>query len=108
SVIPCRTKYVDWRMLRDVKRRRVVKEYAQERLHLNVLHYNTLLPKDLRASAKETVAALPTDSCITKLHKRCILTSRPRGRFRKFRMSRIIWRHLADYNQISGVERAMW
>lgn len=51
---------------------------------------------------------MPLNSCIARIHARCVLTSRARGRWRKFRMSRIIWRHLADYNQISGVERAMW
>ncbi|XP_035231602.1 28S ribosomal protein S14, mitochondrial-like [Stegodyphus dumicola] len=95
-------------MLRDVKRRKVVKEYAKLRLQLNSLRYNTVLPKKLQEVAQKEIAALPTDSCHTKLHARCVLTSRPRGRWKKFRMSRIIWRHLADYNQISGAERAMW
>ncbi|PRD19825.1 UNVERIFIED_CONTAM: 28S ribosomal protein S14 [Trichonephila clavipes] len=108
SLVPIRSKYTDWRMLRDVKRRKVVKEYAKLRLQINAVRYNTLLPKEIKEIAQKEIEALPTDSCTTKLHKRCILTSRPRGRYRKFRMSRIIWRHLADYNQISGVERAMW
>ncbi|CAL1266520.1 unnamed protein product [Larinioides sclopetarius] len=108
NLIPCRTKYTDWRMIRDVKRRKVVKEYAKLRLQINAVRLNTLMPAEIKEIAQKEIEALPTDSCTTKLHKRCILTSRPRGRYRKFRMSRIIWRHLADYNQISGVERAMW
>ncbi|XP_015911028.1 small ribosomal subunit protein uS14m [Parasteatoda tepidariorum] len=100
--------YTDWRMLRDVKRRKVVKEYAKLRLQINSIRYNTVLPDQIKEIAQKEIEALPTDSCFTKLHPRCVLTSRARGRWREFRMSRIIWRHLADYNQLSGVERAMW
>ncbi|KAG8189272.1 hypothetical protein JTE90_019032 [Oedothorax gibbosus] len=110
SVVPQRNKnyYTDWRMIRDVKRRKVVKEYAKLRLQINCIRKNTLLPQEVKDIAQKEIEALPTDSCHTKLHWRCILTSRARGRFKKFRMQRIIWRHFADYNQVSGVERAMW
>lgn len=107
-IVPCRTKYIDHRMIRDVKRRKVVKEYAPLRLNLNGMRKCDFLPVKLKETAQTDIAALPTDSCVTKLHARCVLTSRPRGRYKKFRMSRIIWRHLADYNYISGAERAMW
>lgn len=40
--------YVDWRMLRDVKRRQVAFEYAEERLRINALRKNTILPKELQ------------------------------------------------------------
>ncbi|EDM09442.1 mitochondrial ribosomal protein S14 (predicted), isoform CRA_c [Rattus norvegicus] len=42
--------YVDWRMLRDVKRRKMAYEYADERLRINSLRKNTILPKDLQVS----------------------------------------------------------
>lgn len=108
SMVPCRTKYIDNRMIRDVKRRKVVKEYAKLRLQLNALRYNTILPKKLQEEADKEISALPLNSWLPRIHARCVLTSRARGRWRRFRMSRIIWRHLADYNQISGAERAMW
>nr|XP_035973332.1 28S ribosomal protein S14, mitochondrial isoform X3 [Halichoerus grypus] len=40
--------YVDWKMLRDVKRRKMAYEYADERLRINSLRKNTILPKDLQ------------------------------------------------------------
>lgn len=40
--------YVDWRMLRDVKRRQMAYEYADERLRFNALRKNTILPKELQ------------------------------------------------------------
>lgn len=43
-----RSYYVDWRMLRDVKRRKLAYEYADERLRINAIRKNTLLPKELQ------------------------------------------------------------
>ncbi|XP_027724108.1 28S ribosomal protein S14, mitochondrial isoform X2 [Vombatus ursinus] len=47
-----RSYYVDWRMLRDVKRRKMAFEFADERLRINSLRKNTILPKDLQAALK--------------------------------------------------------
>nr|KAF6316286.1 mitochondrial ribosomal protein S14 [Pipistrellus kuhlii] len=40
--------YVDWRMLRDVKRRKMAYEYADERLRINSIRKNAILPKYLQ------------------------------------------------------------
>ena len=40
--------YVNWRMLRDVKRRQMAFDYADERLRINALRKNTVLPKELQ------------------------------------------------------------
>ncbi|KFV06496.1 hypothetical protein N340_01193, partial [Tauraco erythrolophus] len=94
---PCtrqaRSYYVDWRMLRDVKRRKMAYEYADERL---------------RIMADKEIADLPRDSCPVRIRNRCVLTSRPRGVKRRWRLSRIVFRHFADHAQMSGVQRAMW
>lgn len=43
-----RSYYVDWRMLRDVKRRKLAYEYADERLRINAIRKNAILPKELQ------------------------------------------------------------
>lgn len=48
AVEQVRSYYVNWRMLRDVKRRQMAFEYADERLRLNSLRKNTILPKELQ------------------------------------------------------------
>ncbi|XP_033007147.1 28S ribosomal protein S14, mitochondrial [Lacerta agilis] len=110
--IPCvgqvRGYYVDWRMVRDVKRRKMSFEYADERLRLNSLRKNKILPKELQEVADKEIAALPRDSCPVRIRNRCVLTSRPRGVVWRWRLSRIVFRHLADHAQLSGVQRAMW
>lgn len=52
---PCprqvRSYYVDWRMLRDVKRRKMAFEHADERLRINAIRKNSILPKELQVRA---------------------------------------------------------
>ncbi|NXD62878.1 RT14 protein, partial [Eolophus roseicapillus] len=109
---PCtsqvRSYYVDWRMLRDVKRRKLAYEYADQRLRINAIRKNTILPKELQEVADKEIADLPLDSCPVRIHNRCVLTSRPRGVKRRWRLSRIVFRHFADHGEMSGIQRAMW
>lgn len=103
-----RTKYADWKMVKDVKRRNCVAQYSKERLRVNSLRKNDILPIELREIADTEINALPRDSNLIRVRERCAITSRPRGIVHRWRFSRIVWRHLADYNKLSGVQRAMW
>lgn len=96
-------------MLKDYKRRMMVKEFAVDRIRLNTVKRNDVLPFELReVAAKELHNNFPRDSCFVRIRARCMITSRPRGCVKRFRVSRIVFRHLADYNKLSGVQRAMW
>lgn len=86
----------------------MVVEHAKERLNVNALRKNDILPIEIRELADAQIAAFPRDSCVVRVRERCALTSRSRGIVHRFRMSRIVWRHLADYNKLAGVQRAMW
>uniref|UniRef100_A0A2K6EAE3 Mitochondrial ribosomal protein S14 n=1 Tax=Macaca nemestrina TaxID=9545 RepID=A0A2K6EAE3_MACNE len=101
-----RSHYVDWRMWRDVKRRKMAYEYADERLRINSLRKNTICQKFFRLDvADEEIAALPRDSCPVRNQESVCYDVRPRGVKRRWRLSRIVFRHLAD-NQLSGIQRA--
>ena len=39
---------------------------------------------------------------------RCAITGRARGIWHQFRVSRMVVRQEADYNRLSGVQRAKW
>uniref|UniRef100_A0A8C0VFT0 Mitochondrial ribosomal protein S14 n=1 Tax=Cyanistes caeruleus TaxID=156563 RepID=A0A8C0VFT0_CYACU len=71
---PCprqvRSYYVDWRMLRDVKRRKMAYEHADERLRINAIRKNSILPKELQEVADKEIAALPRDSCPARIRNR--------------------------------------
>ena len=62
----------------------------------------------LQEDAQRSLAAMPRDSSIVRIRYRCAVTSRPRGVVYRWRLSRIVWRNLADYNKLSGVQRAIW
>ncbi|XP_064099262.1 small ribosomal subunit protein uS14m-like [Macrobrachium nipponense] len=102
-------KYANWKMVKEVRNRKIVKEFAFERLNINAIRKaNKIMPPEIVEMADGEIDALPRDSSISRLHKRCAITSRPRGLVTRWRLSRIVWRHEADYNKLSGVQRAMW
>ncbi|XP_053678914.1 28S ribosomal protein S14, mitochondrial [Anopheles nili] len=103
-----RYKWADWRMIKDYKRRQCVIQHADARLRVNSLRKNTVLPTELQDIASKEIDAFPRDSSLVRVRERCAVTSRPRGIVHKWRVSRIVWRHMADYNKLSGVQRAMW
>lgn len=47
-------------------------------------------------------------SSILYKNNRCAVTGRARGGLRRWRVSRFVFRHMADYNMLPGVTRAMW
>ncbi|MHC4975723.1 MAG: type Z 30S ribosomal protein S14 [Planctomycetota bacterium] len=44
----------------------------------------------------------------SRLVRRCELTGRPRGVYRKFRVSRIVLRELALQGKVPGMRKASW
>ncbi|KAI3379760.1 hypothetical protein SNEBB_009754 [Seison nebaliae] len=101
--------YPGYWMMRDLKRREMVVRYSDERLRWNALKRAEMLPLDIRKEATEKLNdELPVDSRYIRLINRCALTSRSRGNVRRYRLSRMMWRHEADYNKLAGVVRAKW
>merc|ERR1711935_349425 len=95
--------------LRDVQRRRIFKKFNGEREKLNAIIRNDLLPKELQENAlHEKNHNLPLDSSKNRPNFRCAVTGRARGNYFDFRVSRFIFRHEADHNRVSGVQRAFW
>ncbi|CAH1773399.1 unnamed protein product, partial [Owenia fusiformis] len=103
-----RTRWPDWKMIRDNKRRKLVVEYYPRRVRLNCIRKNTILPTELKEIADKEMKDLPKRSANTMLTNRCAVTSRARGRVKRWNVSRLVFRHLADYNYLSGVIRAKW
>ncbi|XP_039284918.1 28S ribosomal protein S14, mitochondrial-like [Nilaparvata lugens] len=101
--------WVDARMRKDVRKRKALTEYWPVKSRLIALKKNGVLPPELKEAALEEMTQLPGD--INRWHNaiyRCAVTSRPRGTVYKWRLSRIVFRHLADYNKLAGIMRARW
>ena len=90
------------------RRERLVRKYAEKRKQLLALANDDSLPQEERFAARLKLAALPRNSAQVRVRNRCEITGRPRGYYRKFRMSRIALRELALGGQIPGMGKASW
>jgi small subunit ribosomal protein S14 len=81
---------------RQAKRVAFVSKYAEKRKELKLNH-------DYAALAK-----LPRDSSATRLHNRCNMTGRARSYYRKFGVSRLVFRELALQGKIPGIIKSSW
>ena len=81
---------------RERKRRRRVAKYAEKRAQL-------------KAEGRwEELDKLPRNASAVRLHNRCKLTGRPKGYMRKFGISRVTFRKMANEGKIPGVTKASW
>ena len=90
------------------RRRRLVAKYAAKRAALKATANDSTLPQEERFAARLKLAELPRNSSKERIRNRCDLTGRPRGYYRKFRMSRIALRELASAGLIPGVVKSSW
>jgi small subunit ribosomal protein S14 len=93
---------------RDKKRRRLAKKYKVRRTRLKSIASDRSLPAEERFAARLKLAELPRNSSPTRARNRCELTGRPRGYYRKLRMSRIALRDLGSQGQIPGMIKSSW
>ena len=56
----------------------------------------------------EGLQKLPRNSSPSRLNNRCNVTGRVRGYYRKFGMSRLVFRELALQGKIPGVIKSSW
>ena len=93
---------------RDKKRRRLAKKFKGKRTRLKEIAADRRLPAEERFAARLKLAELPRNSSATRIRNRCDLTGRPRGFYRKLRMSRVALRELASNGQIPGMIKSSW
>jgi small subunit ribosomal protein S14 len=83
----------------------VAKQKRREELVERYAELRRQLKKDKNYAA---LAKLPRDSSPTRSHLRCQLTGRSKGVLRKFQISRIMLRELANAGHIPGLKKASW
>ncbi len=93
---------------RELKREKLVKQYAAKREALKEIAANQDLPMEERFKARLKLAKLPRNSSATRLHNRCQVTGRPKAYYRKLKMSRIALRDLASKGEIPGMVKSSW
>jgi len=93
---------------RNNKRRKMAKQYAGRRERLRAVARDRSLAPEERFQAYLKLAELPRNSSQVRVRNRCDLSGRPRGNYRKFRLSRIALRELASTGQIPGMVKSSW
>ena len=90
------------------RRRRMSKQKAAKRNELKTLIMNKETSMEDRFTAVMKLAKMPRNSAKVRIRNRCELSGRPRGVYRKFKLSRIALRDLASSGQIPGVIKSSW
>ena len=93
---------------RDLKRRKLAKKYAGRRARLKAIANDNSLPMEERFAARLKLAELPRNSSPNRGRNRCEVTGRPRGYYRKLKMSRIALRELTSSGKVPGMVKSSW
>ena len=93
---------------KEKKRRAIGARYKTKRFELKKLAGNLAIPEEERALARLKLSQLPRDSSPTRHRNRCQLTGRSRGYLRRFQISRLCFREMANMGLIPGVVKASW
>lgn len=93
---------------KDQRRRKLVARYAAKRARLKAIAKDPNAPQEERFRARLKLAEMPRNSAPSRVRNRCELTGRPRGYYRKFRISRIALRELGSMGEIPGLTKSSW
>ena len=93
---------------RNKKREKLVAQFAARRAALKAKADDMKVPAEERFEARLKLAKLPRNSSKVRIHHRCELSGRPKGYYRKIKMSRIALRSLGNFGLIPGMTKASW
>ena len=93
---------------RNKKRERLAKKYAVKRAYLKSAARDQSMSPEERFNARLKLSALPRNAAPGRQRLRCGISGRPRGNYRKFKLSRIALRELASSGQIPGMTKSSW
>ena len=90
------------------RRRKLSKQYATKRATLKAMAKDKTLPLEERFAIQLRLAELPRNASPVRVRNRCEVSGRPRGYYRKLKMSRIALRELGNQGQIPGIVKSSW
>ena len=90
------------------RRRRLAARDAGKRAALKAVIQDQSKPIEERFRATLKLAELPRNGSSTRIRNRCEVTGRPRGYYRKLKMSRIALRELGSLGLVPGIVKSSW
>ena len=85
-----------------------VSRFKDRRKNLKAIIMDKKTNQEERFDAVVRLSALPRNGCATRIRNRCELSGRPRGFYRRVKLSRIALRELAASGHIPGMTKASW
>ncbi len=93
---------------REKKREKTVAKYAEKRRALKAIIADRSASDEERWEAQLKLQALPRNASPVRLRRRCGLTGRPRGVYRKFGLGRNKLREAAMRGDVPGLMKGSW
>ena len=93
---------------KNAMRLRLSKKFSGRRARLKAIANDKAKPMEERFAATLKLAELPRNSSATRYRNRCEMTGRPRGFYRKHKLSRIALRELGSKGLIPGLLKSSW
>ena len=93
---------------RNRKRRRLANKFEARRSQLKAIAKDESYPAEERFAARLKLSEIPRNSSRTRIRNRCTLSGRPRGYYRKLRISRIALRELSSQGLVPGMVKSSW
>ena len=90
------------------RRNKLVNKYSSKRAKLKKICCDKTISIEDRFNAQLKLSECPRNGAKIRLRNRCLITGRPRGYYRKVKMSRIALRELALSGQIPGMVKSSW
>jgi len=90
------------------RKRRIVEAHKKTRESVKDRLKDKTLPFEDRLTLTHKLAKMTRSASATRIRNRCEVTGRPRGYYRKFKMSRIALRELGSHGLIPGIIKASW
>jgi small subunit ribosomal protein S14 len=90
------------------RREKMVALKWTKRQQLKSIVLNQNKTEEERLIAQAQLNRLPRNSSPVRLRNRCQITGRSRGVLRKFKLSRLTFREMANNGMIPGIVKASW
>lgn len=93
---------------REAKRAKTVAQFAEKRTALKAIILSASASEDERWEAQVALQKLPRDASPVRQQRRCQVTGRPHGVYRKFGLCRNQLRQAAMRGDVPGLKKASW
>ena len=90
------------------RRRQRANASYEKRAKLKAMAYDKTKPLEERFQLIMKLSAMPRNTAMNRVRNRCEISGRPRGFYRKFKMSRIAIRDFASEGLIPGMTKSSW